>query len=160
MGTWGVGITANDDFEDIKGQFFDCYYYETLSIDEIENFIITVSKESIPNPLSGEWNNIFFALALCEWKCGCLSSNILQKTENIIISGKDIEYWKELGASAQLCKQRDVVLQKFLTQLKSENKNPIKRLHKKRFVTPLKTGDVFACYSKSNGYYGWALLYK
>ncbi len=153
MGTWGVGITANDDFLDIKAMFFDCYFYGTLSVAEIENSIITYSKDGMSVD-GGEWHNVYFAIALCEWKCGCLSDAILRKVEQIISEGKDIEYWKELGATEGHCRQREKALQKFLTQIKSVNAKPIKRRLKKRFEMPLKTGDVFACYSKANGYYG------
>lgn len=154
MGTWGVGITANDEFEDIKGQFFDCYYYETMPISEIENLVIATAKEYISDQNSGEWHNVYFAIAWCEWRCGYRSPDLWQKVEDIIAGGKDIAYWRELGATPQLCRQREKVLQKFLAQIKTEQKKSVKRQHKKRFIMPLKTGDVFACYSKANGYYG------
>ena len=154
MGAWGTGISANDDFQDVKYVFFDFFYHDKITIAEIENKIIEIYRENISDDNSGEWHDVYFAIAYCEWKCGNLSKSVLNTVEEIILSKKNLQYWQELGAEPETLTQRKRELQKFLNKIKSENTKPIKRKYKKPFVFPLKTGDVFACYSKANGCYG------
>lgn len=154
MGVWNASISASDDFQDVKYAFFDYFYHDKISVEEIENKIIDAYRESITDFDSGEWHDVNFAIAYCEWKCGCLSDKIFKTCEGIISSGRNLEYWAELQATPEIIKKRKRELQKFLEKLKSENTKPIKRRYKKPFVFLLKTGDVFACYSKANGCYG------
>ena len=156
MGVWSAEVSGNDVFTDAKLRFFDYFYYETASIEEIENRLIA---ESIESGLSGgELHDIYFATAYCEWKCGCLSEKIFSTVENIISSGENLEYWKQSAASPQILKQREKSLNKFLVKLKSKNFNPVKRRKKIRFTFNLKAGDVFVYYSKRYGVFGGGLV--
>ncbi|MCM1368083.1 MAG: hypothetical protein NC184_04660 [Roseburia sp.] len=154
MGVWSTSISDSDDFQDVKDIFFDYFYHDKISIEEIENKIIEIYSEQILNRSSGEWHDVYFAIAYCEWKCGSVSERILSRVEDIIVGGKSLEYWRELNATPKTLTQRKRALLNFLDKIKSTNDRPIKRRYKKPFVFPMKTGDVFACYSKANGYYG------
>lgn len=156
MGAWSVKLSSNDDFSDITKLFFDDYFYDTIPIEEIENKIIETSTYSI---LDGrEWHNVYFALADCEWKCGYSNKDIYSKVEEIIQSGKDLEFWKDLGATTYVLQKRQAVLEEFLKKIKSDNTKPIKRVLKERFVFPMKKGDVFTCYSKANKLWGCGVV--
>jgi len=154
MGTWGVGISANDDFQDVKDIFFYFFYHEKISITDIENKITAIYRNNLQDEKSGDWHNIYFAIAYCEWKCGCLSDKIFQTVKRIIESGKDLKYWKELNADESTLQKRASELRKFLEKINVTNTKPIRRKYKIPFVFPLKTGDVFACFSKTNGCFG------
>ncbi|MDE6617954.1 MAG: hypothetical protein K2K13_02880, partial [Clostridiales bacterium] len=154
MGVWSTSISGNDDFQDVKYIFFDYFYHDNISIEDIENKIIEIYSKHIVDNDSGEWHDVYFAIAYCEWKCGNVSDRILRRVEDIIASGKNSEYWQDLNATPQTLTQRKRELHKFLDKIKSTNVKPIKRRYKKPFTFSMKTGDVFACYSKANGYYG------
>ncbi|MDE7215448.1 MAG: hypothetical protein K2O08_01430 [Clostridia bacterium] len=156
MNYWGAGISANNDFADCKEIFFDNFYHEKISIKEIENKILDIYRSPLQD--AGGLHNAYFAIAECEWKCGCLSEEIFSAVEEIISNGKDIEYWKSLKPKAKVIRRRENCLQKFLDKIKSENAKPINRSFRKRFDFPLKTGDVFAHFSKANGCYGCGVV--
>ncbi|MDE6758394.1 MAG: hypothetical protein K2J89_03835 [Clostridia bacterium] len=156
MGAWSVKLSSNDDFTDITKMFFDYYFYDTISIEEIEEKIIEISSYSVLD--SREWHNVYFALADCEWKCGYFNKDIFSKAEEIIQSGRDLEYWKELGATPYVLQKRQAVLSDFLEKIKSENTKPVKRVLKERFVFPLKRGDVFTYYSKPSKVWGCGVV--
>lgn len=158
MGAWGAEISANDDFQDVKYIFFDFFYHDKISIEEIEDKIIEIYKDNIYGEDSGEWHDVYFAVAHCEWKCGVLSGRILNAVQDIISGGKNLSYWQELGADKKTLTARKSALERFLTKIKSENLKPFKRRYKKPFVFTLKTGDVFACYSKANSCYGCGVI--
>ena len=152
MGAWSVKLSSSDDFLDTKDLFFDYYFYDTLSIKEIEEKIIQDNAQSDND--SKTLYDAYFAIAECEWKCGCLSKEMSDEIERLIVGGKDLEHWKELGATPYVLQKRGAVLSEFLEKLRSKNPKPIKRKKKERFVFPLKTGDVFACYSRANKAWG------
>lgn len=154
MGVWGAGVSSSDDFQDVKELFFDYFYHSKMSVEEIENTVLGNYGESIADENSGEWHDVYFALAYCEWKCGALSERVKAKVNDIAQSGSNLVYIKELQASELVLKKREREIDKFVAKIISENPKPLKRRYKKPFEFPLKSGDVFACYSKKNGCYG------
>jgi len=154
MGYWGTGISSNDTFEDIKGDFNDLYNqgYEPL---DITNKLINENQETI-NEYEEQYN-FWFAVALSQWECKCLQPEILKKVESIINNGSDIELWKELGADDSEIKKRKKVLTAFLQKLQSERKSPRKR---KKIVlrdSIFEKGDCLS-YKLDNDNYGAACV--
>lgn len=151
-----AGISDNETFLDCNKIFFDNYYYEKISVEEIENKILNFCKESCQD--ERELHNAYFTIAYCEWKCGCLNPEILSAVQDIISNKKDTEYWKALNIKPKIIRRRERCLQTFLEKIQSVNPNPANRKLKSRFAFPLKKGDVFACFSKVNGCYGCGVV--
>jgi hypothetical protein len=114
MGSWGTGISSNDIFEDIKDEFFELYNegFEPL---EITQKLINSNSEVIND--KEDANNFWFALALCQWECKALESELLERVTKIIESGTDIELWKVLGAEKPELTKRQKTLDKFVEKL-------------------------------------------
>jgi len=154
MGTWGTAISSNDTFEDVKLHFFDLYNRgDTLK--EISNNLITEYSEIIND--KEECHNFWFALALCQWECKALEDSILEKVSKIIISGTNIELWKELKVEKNELKKRQTVLEKFLKKIKSEKKTAKKRIKIKLIDSLYEKGDCLT-FKLSDGSYGGAFV--
>ena len=65
MGSWGTGISSNDTFADIYGQFIDLYN-EGLSVSEITKKLIVENQDAIND--AEEASNFWFAIANGQWK--------------------------------------------------------------------------------------------
>lgn len=156
MGWWRAKISNSEGYLETKEMFFDYYFYETISAKEIEDNIIEIYNKRIKD--KRKWHDVYFAIADCEWKFGCLSQEILAKVEEIIVSGKDIEYWKSIYAPDYALERRQKALTEFLEKLKTQNPKPMKRRQKKRITFQLKTGDVFTCYSKMYKMWGCGVV--
>jgi hypothetical protein len=128
MGTWNTKINGNDTFLDIYQNYFDLYNQGQNPID--------VSKQ-IQEDFAGMFNdyddknNSLFGLALAQWETKSLDPAIYQQVKEIIETGKDIQLWKERGADDKALKQRQGVLNKFLTQLSTEREKPKRRARPK-----------------------------
>ena len=128
MGTWGTGISSNDTYEDVYIEFFELYN-NGIAVKEISHHLIRTNKETTDD--DEDCNNFWFALATAQWECKQLDPELLRRVEKIIQSGDDLETWKNLGASNSDLKKRALVLEKFLTKLKSEKKTARRRKRKK-----------------------------
>jgi hypothetical protein len=60
MGTWGTGLSSNDTFADIYGEFFELYN-EGQDVKEITSKLLTTNKDLLTD--KGDSNN-FFGLQL------------------------------------------------------------------------------------------------
>jgi hypothetical protein len=154
MGAWGTGISSNDTFADIYGQFIDLYN-EGLSVPEITKRLIDENQETINLPEDA--TNFWFAIANGQWDCKALDNDILTKVDQIIQTGEDLRVWKELDASPADLKAREKVLIKFLSKLKTEKDKPRKRTKKKLFDSIFKKGDCLV-YKMDNGNFGGAFV--
>ena len=70
MGTWGVGISSNDDYADIYSEFFELYN-EGNSVDEATTSVIAKNGEMLSMP------------GMCKQclVCNCQSSMGMQRTQ-------------------------------------------------------------------------------
>ncbi|WP_281631721.1 hypothetical protein [Flavobacterium luteolum] len=154
MGTWGTAIKDNDTFADIYGEFFELYN-EGESPQNISKKLLAENQELITESESG--NDFWFALALAQWETKSLENNVFSTVEDIIVTGKDLQNWKELDADENDIKKRKVILEKFLEKLKTE-KPKAKGRKRQKYIKPLyETGDCI-CFKLINGNYGGALV--
>ncbi|MDE6293932.1 MAG: hypothetical protein K2L88_04850 [Clostridiales bacterium] len=159
MGRWAMSVSASDEYQEVKDEFFKQFYYTEKTLEEIEQSILEYyqNEYSSFDANDGVWHDVYFALADCEWKCGNLSARLLLKVEDIIKNKLDLLYMESLMASPHNLETREKVLEKFLDKLIAPNEKPIKRKLKKTFVNPFKTGDVFQ-YRYKGEYFGGVIL--
>ncbi|RTY85668.1 hypothetical protein [Flavobacterium sp. GT3R68] len=154
MGAWGTGISSNDTYADIYGQFIDLYN-EGFTVPEITKRLIDENDETIS--IVEDAPNFWFAIANGQWECKDLKEEIFSKVEYLINSGEDIRIWKELEASLADIKSREKALEKFLSKLKTEKDKPRKRTKKKFYNSVYQKGDCLT-YLMDNGNYGGAFV--
>ena len=154
MGSWGTGISSNDTFEDIKDEFFELYN-EGIEPTEVTQKLVYSNQEIVND--KEDSNNFWFALALCQWECKALETELLERITKIIESGNDIELWRELGAEKSELTKRQKALDNFLEKLNSEKKNPKKRKKKVFRDSVFKKGDCLT-YKLESGNYGAACV--
>ena len=144
MGRWGMGISSSDEHADVKEEFF-YLYYAGIEITKIEEHIISYYEAQADCYPTGDgiWNDLYFALADCEWKCGKLSSWLLNAIEKLIADGSAVEYFRELDASESNLKIWARNLQKFLAKITSQNPKPLVQRIKRLYVPPVDKGDFF-----------------
>ena len=128
MGTWNTKINSNDTFQDIYQSFFDSYNQGQNPAD-ISKQIHKEFEDSFND--SDDRNNCLFGLAFAQWETKSLDSEILRQVKEIITSGNDLEIWKGLGADEKTLKRRQVVLEKFLTQISTDREKPKRRIRSK-----------------------------
>src|SRR6266700_4226275 len=121
MGTWGTGISSNDTYADVYGEFFDLYD-DGLSIPKISTKLAAKYFESINDPYDA--SNFWFALAKAQWECKALDKKLLDKIDEIIESGEDLGAWRRLEASEKDIRKRETVLRAFSEKLHSEKPKP------------------------------------
>ncbi|WP_298427689.1 hypothetical protein [uncultured Kordia sp.] len=119
MGTWGTEISSNDTYGDIKYDFINLYD-KGVSVIEITKKLITEYAVEIDS--DDDNHNFWFAIANLQWECKALDKTIYNRVKKIIISGKDIELWKELNASPEDIAERQIALTSFLQKIETEKK--------------------------------------
>lgn len=154
MGTWGTGISSNDTYSDIYGEFIDLYN-DGNSVIEITKKLIANNQETINSREKS--SNFWFAIANGQWECNELDKEIFSKVEEIIESKMDIEIWSELGSTQSDLKKREQILLKFLEKIKTEKGKPRKRTKKKLYDSIFSKGDCLV-YKMDNGNYGGAFV--
>jgi len=154
MGTWGIKINENDTFCEIYDEFLDLYN-DKFEITEITNRLIRTNQEVLA--VKEDSNNFWFAIAKAQWICKSLQKEVFIRVENIIEKDIEIENWKKLGASEDDLKKRKNELAKFLSSLKIERKEPLKRKRKKLYNSQFVKGDCVS-YKMRNGNYGGAFV--
>ncbi len=154
MGTWGTGISSNDTYSDVYGEFFDMYD-EGLPVSEISTKLVSEFSETINDP--DDANNFWFALGNAQWECKELDPETLTRIEKIVKSGGDLEVWRKLDASETDLKKRATVLEKFVAKLRSEK--PKARRRKKRVIhQPIFEKGECLVFRLANGNYGGAVV--
>lgn len=95
-----------------------------------------------------------YALAQCLWECGVKDEALWAEIDEIIHTGKDLQFWGELTEqNPKLQRQRQKSLEQFWTKINSEPKRirKPKKTTEKRPPT-LHKGDVFAYLVPEGGY--------
>jgi hypothetical protein len=154
MGTWGTAIKSNDTSSDIYADFFDLYN-EGEKPDVITRKLIGDNIELLENP--DDSNNFWLTLALALWETKSLDQETFNKVKEIILSGQDLESWRELGADETEIKKRRVVLENFLRKISVEKDKPKPRKKKRRKEPVFEKGDCLT-FKLSNEKYGGALV--
>lgn len=154
MGTWGTGLSSNDNFVEVYQKFLELYN-QGHSVIEITQFLKKENQDLIQTP--EEANDFWFAIAKGQWECKSLDSEVLEIVQKIINSGEDLENWKLKGASHKDLVAREKVLIKFLTKLQVEKNEPRKRVKIKLYSSIFKKGDCLT-FKMNNGKYGGAFV--
>lgn len=154
MGAWGTGISSNDTYADIYGQFIDLYN-DGYSPSEISDELVRANQETIE--MYEDAPNFWYAIANAQWECNALQNDVLERVRRYIDSKEDLNIWEELGATKADLKAREKVLRKFLEKLETTKKNPRRRKTKKFFDSLFTKGDCLV-YRMSNGNYGGAFV--
>jgi len=157
MGCWGMGIAQTDEFCEVYDDFME-RYDEGKEPAEISEEILAEQHKEFDDS-DGVMYDVYFALAKAEWMCGALSEKILGRVTEIIESGANIEFYRELDATESDLKLRKKNLEKFLVTLATPREKP--RARKKRRqppppqeLPPVKAGE---CYRYKYGE-GWRVV--
>lgn len=154
MGTWGTGISSNDDFADVYAEFFDLYN-EGRPVPEITELVIARNREMLGMPEAA--NNFWFAIAKAQWECKELQPEVFDRVKRIIDSESDLILWADLGASKSDIAKRRGVLNKFLLQLESDR--PKAKASKKRVIRePIFNKGDCLIYGLDSGNFGGAVV--
>ena len=115
MGCWGMGITQSDEFCEIYDRFIEEY--------DGGKPLIDIKKDILDEYLGqfdaddGVLHDVYFAIGKAEWMCGGISDEVLEKITQIVNSGANIEFYRELEATEKDLKQRKKNLDSFLEKL-------------------------------------------
>lgn len=154
MGTWGTGISSNDDYADVYSEFFELYN-DGKDVAEVTALVITKNGEMLSMPEAV--NNVWFAIAKAQWECKRLQPEIYKRVKDIVDSEADLQIWTELGATKSEIEKRQKVLTKFLSQLQSDR--PKAKARKKKVMREpiFKKGDCLT-FKLENGNFGGAVV--
>ena len=150
MGCWGMGITQSDEYCEIYERFME-EYDEGKPLLDIKQDILDEYLEEFDED-DGVLHDVYFAIGKAEWMCGGISNEILEKIAEIINSGSNIEFLRELEATESDLKIRKKNLDKFLSALiiprgkTKKRKIPTEKYIKveKPKLPSFKCGDIFA----------------
>lgn len=150
MGCWGMGITQSDEYCEIYERFME-EYDQGKPISDIKADIFEEYLESFDED-DGVLHDVYFAIGKAEWMCGGISNEIFEVISDIINSGKNITFYRELEATERDLKQRQKNLDKFLNSLSTpRGKVKKRRVPTEKYVKIEKPklpnfhcGDVFA----------------
>lgn len=144
MGCWGMGVTQSDEFCEFYDRFMELYDVGK-DIAEIPRELLAEYEREF-EPDDGVFHDVYFAIAKAQWMCGGVQPGIMQKVEEIISGGANIEFMRELEASEADLKQRQRNLSKFLMQLQTPRPTVRKRRPpaKPRELPQMEPGDVFS----------------
>lgn len=159
MGCWGMGISQSDEFCEIYDKFMRSYN-EGKSVEEITASIIAEYQSEFDD-IDEVMHDVFFALAKAEWMCCSQSALVLNRVKEIIESGANINFYRELGATEKDLKLRQKNLDKFWDSLQTPRAKPRQRrtdpLEIEKALPPLAVGECY-CYKYDNGYRVFAVL--
>lgn len=155
MGHWGTGISSNDTYMEVYEAFF-FYYNRNKSIDEIKSKLREHFKDVLSNSLTS--NEYWFAMAFALWECKSLDEETHATVQEIIKERKDLEVWKELGASEADLKKRTSVLEMFLDKLSSEKSQAKKRKKIILYSGYYQKGTCLSFKMKSGNYGGLLIV--
>ncbi|MBQ9745420.1 MAG: hypothetical protein IJW21_01185 [Clostridia bacterium] len=154
MGCWGMGLAQTDEFCEVYDDFME-RYDEGKEPAQISEEILAEQHTEFEDS-DGVLHDVYFALAKAEWMCGALSEKIFARVKEIIESGANIEFYRELAATESDLKLRKKNLEKFLTTIQTPREKP--RARKKRRqppppkeLPPVKAGECYR-YKYGEGY--------
>lgn len=161
MGCWGMGMTQSDEFCEIYERFMECYD-DGMEVSRItEEILEEYLREFDDN--DGILHDVYFALAKAQWTCCQLSPTLLDRVTEIIRSGANLAFYRELEATEADLKVRSKNLNKFLSSLQTPRSRPRKRQtassRKLPVLADLDKGDLF-WYRSEGKLYGAMVLEK
>lgn len=153
MGCWGMGMAQTDEFCEIYDKFME-EYDNGKPVSEITAAVLAEYHAEFDDE-DGIMHDVYFALAKAEWMCCEQSELVLNRVKEIIESGANIEFYRELEASESNLKVRQRNLEKFLKMLLVPREKPRKRKRSapapEKAFPPMEVGDCFA-YKFDSGY--------
>ncbi len=153
MGCWGMGMAQSDEFCENYDNFME-EYDNGKAVAEITADILAKYHAEFDDD-DGVMHDVYFALAKAEWMCCEQSELVLNRVKEIIESGANIEFYRELEASEKDLIVRQRNLEKFLIMIQTPREKPRKRKRSappvEKSFPPLEIGDCFA-YKFDNGY--------
>jgi hypothetical protein len=106
-------------------------------------------------------HDVYFALAKAEWMCCEQSELVLNRVKEIIESGANIEFYRELEATEKDLKVRQKNFDKFWASLQTPRAKPRQRridpLDRVKELPPLEIGDCYR-YKYEDGYRVFVVL--
>lgn len=120
MGTWSAAIFGNDTSCDTKDEFFKRYN----NGEEPED----IKNDLLPAEDDDDRYDVLFSLAYCLWEVGGLKDDFLAEVKEVVLSGKDIEIARELGADDKFINKRITNLAEFLEKISVKKEKPKKRV--------------------------------
>lgn len=154
MGTWGTGLSSNDTFADIYGEFFELYN-EGQDAKEVTTKLLATNKELLTD--KGDSNNFWFAIAKAQWECKSLDKEVYDRVKQIIENKEDLEVWRELGADDKDLAKREKALLKLLEQL-GQKREKAKSRKKKKILNPIFEKGTCLTFKLFNGNFGAAVI--
>jgi len=157
MGCWGMGLAQTDEFCEVYDDFMERYDEGKEPAEISEEILAEQHKEFDDN--DGVMHDVYFALAKAEWMCGALSEKIFSRVKEIVESGANIEFYRELDATESDLKLRKKNLEKFLTTLATPREKPRARKKRRQPPPPKELPHVKAgeCYRYKCGE-GWRVV--
>ena len=153
MGCWGMGMTQSDEFCEYYDNFMN-EYDNGKTVAEITAGILAKYHAEFDDN-DGVMHDVYFALAKAEWMCCEQSELVLDRVKEIIESGANIEFYRELNATEKDLTLRQRNLEKFLSIIQTPREKPRKRKRTappaEKTFPPLAVGDCFA-YKFDNSY--------
>lgn len=149
MATWGHQLQRDDTFSETVEAFHSQLCLGT----PVEQILVQISEE-----LGGEYDDhiVQLAIAECLWRVNSLSKERLSSIKSILDTGKDLEYWRQLGADASFIKKRSAELVKFFNRI-SRPPTPKQMWKVSQVARQLEKGSCF--WYKCNGHiYGAVVL--
>lgn len=156
MGIWGMGIAQSDEFCEVYETFME-RYNEGESVEEITASILENYRQSFADD-DPVMHDVYFALAKAEWMCASQSPHILAQVGEIVTSKVNLQFYKELGASAADLRSRQKNLEKFGEKLQTPRATAKKRTPAPKYdFAKAEKGKVF-WYRSKNEIYGTLVL--
>ncbi len=159
MGCWGMGMTQSDEFCEIYDKFMDSYN-EGKTVSEITSAILAEYHSEFDDN-DGVMHDVYFALAKAEWMCCESSELVLKRVKEIIESGANIEFYRELEATEKDLKIRQKNLEKFWDSLQIPRSKPRQRridpLDRIKDLPQMEVGECYR-YKYGDGYRVFVVL--
>ena len=149
MSFWGMGITQSDEYCEVYERFID-EYDEGKPLSAIKKDILDEYMNEFDEN-DGGLHDVYFAIGKAEWMCGGISNGIFDRIFQIIKTGENIAFYRELEVVESDLKLRQKNLDKFLSILSvPRGKTKKRKIPTEKYVTTEKPmlptfrcGDVF-----------------
>lgn len=125
MGAWGTALFSDDTACDIRDEWINLYALHG-DADESASELLTAHAAELQDPDVGPV--IWLALAVTQWKHGCLLPELLTRALQVIDNGEGLDLWEDEGPA--LLKARRKVYEKIRVQLTSPQP-PLKKVKRK-----------------------------
>ncbi|MGA7616831.1 MAG: hypothetical protein WBX15_16795, partial [Thermoanaerobaculia bacterium] len=105
MGTWGIGVLADDFAADV----YDAFMRRFDALESRETIITSLAKQFAEEVLDVDEGPVFWlALAKAAWDTGPISTELRDRVRSIVESGRGLERWSE-GGGRELAKRKKVL---------------------------------------------------